>query len=118
MAMFRWDGAVIEGGLASQEAGPAERAVALRLWKAHGAARIMEVLRAVALDTLCPVLPDDLPAVAQSDLYGLVRDPVDAAAVAALEALISRLGPAFASAPGTLLAEVDRLRVRSELGCD
>ncbi len=80
--------------------------------------RLAEFLNSVALEDLDAHARDDLPPADWEYLREVVREPVAHASAAALDVLETELAQALQETPPALLARLERLRARADLGCD
>ncbi len=97
-------------------AGSQPTAARPRLSECQG--RLAELLNAVALEDLDVQAREALPASDWEDLREIVREPVAHASAAALDVLESELAQALERTPPALLARLETLRARANLGCD
>jgi hypothetical protein len=94
----------------------ARRVVAQRFEAVDGRRRVARALTGIAVDVVHPQARYDLRPRDYEWLMDAVSGPVEAATDAALEAFLDELCEALRHAPGTLAADLERLRERTLLG--
>ncbi|MDQ3870145.1 MAG: hypothetical protein M3301_00835 [Chloroflexota bacterium] len=80
--------------------------------------RLAEFLSSVALEDLDAHAREDLPPADWEYLREMLREPVAHASAAALDVLENELEQALEGTPPALLARLETLRARADLGCD
>jgi len=98
--------------------GSVAQQVGSRFESVGGRRRLQATLYGIAVDIVCPQARLELRPADYDWLLTALGDPIERATSAGVDVFLERIEVVLQDAPPTLMADLERVRYRGELGCE